>query len=29
MAEENNESLLQVEDLKMHFPIRGGVLRKR
>ena len=29
MAEEKNDLLLRVEDLKMHFPIRGGVLRKR
>jgi len=25
----NNEVLLQVENLKMHFPIRGGVLRRK
>ncbi|WP_319526329.1 oligopeptide/dipeptide ABC transporter ATP-binding protein [uncultured Desulfosarcina sp.] len=25
----NNEALLQVENLKMHFPIRGGVLRRK
>jgi oligopeptide/dipeptide ABC transporter ATP-binding protein len=29
VAEEKNDLLLRVEDLKMHFPIRGGVLRKR
>lgn len=29
MREENQEALLCVENLKMHFPIRGGVLRKR
>jgi ABC-type oligopeptide transport system ATPase subunit len=29
VTEEKNEALLRVENLKMHFPIRGGVLRKR
>jgi ABC-type oligopeptide transport system ATPase subunit len=29
VTEEKNEALLCVENLKMHFPIRGGVLRKR
>jgi ABC-type oligopeptide transport system ATPase subunit len=29
VREENQEALLRVENLKMHFPIRGGVLRKR
>jgi oligopeptide/dipeptide ABC transporter ATP-binding protein len=29
VVEEKNDLLLRVEDLKMHFPIRGGVLRKR
>jgi oligopeptide/dipeptide ABC transporter ATP-binding protein len=26
---ENNEALLRVENLKMYFPVRGGVFRKR
>jgi peptide/nickel transport system ATP-binding protein len=29
VREENQDALLCVENLKMHFPIRGGVLRKR
>jgi oligopeptide/dipeptide ABC transporter ATP-binding protein len=29
MAVEKDHALLRVENLKMHFPVRGGVLRKR
>lgn len=29
MTVDNHDALLRVENLKMHFPIRGGVLRKR
>ena len=29
MTAEQNETLLRVENLKMHFPVRGGIWRKR
>ena len=29
MTGEQNNSLLRVSDLKMHFPVRGGIWRRR